>query len=193
MSESSRLTAAQAGGDASARASSTAAGAVRRLPRARRGRRAQRVPVGRRRAPRRDRGGARWPACRSRVKDLFCTEGVPEPGRLADPRGLPAAVHGDGRRAARRRRRAAARQDQPGRVRDGLVERELRPSARCCNPWDRDARARAARAAAAPPRSPPASRRGRSAPTPAARSASPPRCAGSSGSSRPTARSAATG
>ena len=36
-----------------------------------------------------------------------------------------------------RRRRAAAGQDQPGRVRDGLVERELRATARSLNPWDR--------------------------------------------------------
>ncbi len=47
-------------------------------------------------------------------------------GRLEDPRGLPPAVHGDGGPAARRGGRSAAGQDQPGRVRDGLVERELR-------------------------------------------------------------------
>ncbi len=46
-------------------------------------------------------------------------------GRLADPRGLPAALHGDRRAAPRRRRRPRARQDQHGRVRDGLLEREL--------------------------------------------------------------------
>ena len=51
--------------------------------------------------------------------------GRAEPGRLADPRGLPAAVHRDGRGKAARRRGAAAGQDQPGRVRDGLLEREL--------------------------------------------------------------------
>ena len=65
--------------------------------------------------------------------------GRPEPGRLEDPRGLPAAVHGDQRRAARRRRRAAARQDQPGRVRDGLLDRELglRPDAQPVGPHAR--------------------------------------------------------
>ena len=45
--------------------------------------------------------------------------------RLAHPRGLPAPVHGHGGPQAGRGRRPAARQDQHGRVRDGLVEREL--------------------------------------------------------------------
>ena len=49
-----------------------------------------------------------------------------EPGGLPDPGGLPAALHGDGCGAPRAGRRAAAGQDQPGRVRDGLLERELR-------------------------------------------------------------------
>ena len=52
--------------------------------------------------------------------------GRPVAGRLEDPRGLPPAVHGDGRAQPGRGRRAAARQDEPGRVRHGLVERELR-------------------------------------------------------------------
>ncbi len=47
-------------------------------------------------------------------------------GGLAHPRGLPPAVHGHRRAPAGAGRRAAAGQDQPGRVRDGLVERELR-------------------------------------------------------------------
>ena len=55
------------------------------------------------------------------------------------------------------------------------------------------AASRAAPRAAAPPRSPRASRRGRSAPTPAARSASRRRCAASSACGRPTARSRASG
>ena len=134
----------------------------------------------------------RWPACRSRVKDLFCTEGVPSQAGSKILEGYRPPYTATVVAAARRRRRAAARQDQPGRVRDGLVERELRLRAGA-QPVGPHARARAARAAAAPRPSPPASRRGRSAPTPAARSASPPRCAGSSGSSRPTARSPATG
>ena len=60
------------------------------------------------------------------VKDLFCTEGVPTTAGLADPRGLRAAIHGDRRAQARGGGRADARQDEHGRVRDGLVERELR-------------------------------------------------------------------
>ena len=46
-------------------------------------------------------------------------------GGLAHPRGLPPALHGDRRAPAGRGGRSAAGQDQPGRVRDGLVEREL--------------------------------------------------------------------
>ena len=83
--------------------------------------------------------------------------------------------------------RAAARQDEPGRVRDGLVERELRlrPGPQPVGPRARPRRLerRQRRRRRGRPRA-----RGRSAPTPAARSASPPRCAGSSASSRPTAR-----
>ena len=58
-------------------------------------------------------------------------------GRLAHPRGLPAAVHRHRGRAPQRGRRAHAGQDEHGRVRDGLVERELglRPGR---NPWDRE-------------------------------------------------------
>ena len=49
----------------------------------------------------------------------------PEPGRLTDPRGVPAAVLGHRGQPLGRSRRAAVGQDQPGRVRDGLLEREL--------------------------------------------------------------------
>ena len=110
-------------------------------------------------AGRRRRGPLRRRAARRQGPLLH--RGRPEPGRLEDPRGLPPAVHRDGRAQARRGGRAAARQDQPGRVRDGLVERELRlrPGAQPVGPRRAS---RAARAAAAPPRSPPASRRGRS-------------------------------
>ena len=151
-----------------------------RLPRARGRRRPQRLHLGgRRRAARveRERAAGRRPR---RRQGPLLHRGRPEPGRLEDPRGLPAALHGHRRRAPAGRRRAAARQDQPGRVRDGLLDRalRLRPDAEPVGPR---ARARRLVAAARPPPSPPARRRGRSAPTPAARSASPPRCAGSSG------------
>ena len=72
------------------------------------------------------------------------------------------------------------RQDEHGRVRDGLVDRalRLRPDGQPVGPR---ARARAARRAARRRPWPRTTRRSRSAPTPAARSASRPRCAGSSG------------
>ena len=60
---------------------------------ARRGRRPQRVHLGvgrRRRAVDRDAPLGGVPVA---VKDLFCHEGRAEPGGLADPRGLPPAVH----------------------------------------------------------------------------------------------------
>ena len=113
----------------------------------------------RRRAPTPSR--RRWAASRSRVKDLFCTEGVPEPGRLADPRGLPPAVHGDRRRSARRprARRCSAR---PTRTSSRWARRTRTPATGRCSTRGTARASRAARAAAAPPRSPPASRRGRS-------------------------------
>ena len=51
--------------------------------------------------------------------------GRAEQRRLAHPRGLPAAVHRDQRPQPAGGRRPGARQDEPGRVRDGLLEREL--------------------------------------------------------------------
>ena len=75
------------------------------------------------RGPAQRRPAARRPA---RRQGPLLHRGRAEPGRLEDPRGLPAAVHGDGRRPPAGRRRDAARQDEPGRVRDGLLERELR-------------------------------------------------------------------
>ena len=119
-----------------------------------------------------------WRACRAwRARGSSRATGRPTRPRRAQPH---------------RRRARAARQDEHGRVRDGLVERELRlrPGE---EPVGRDEACPAGRAAAAPPRWRPGRRRGRSAPTPAARSASRPRCAGSSGSSPRTARSPATG
>ena len=87
---------------------------------------------------------------------------------------------------------AAARQDEHGRVRDGLVDRELGVRA-VAQPVGSRRASPAARAAAPRPRSRPGSRRGRSAPTPAARSSSPRRSAATSACARPTAPSAATG
>ena len=86
---------------------------------------------------------------------------------------------------------AAARQDEHGRVRDGLVDRELRLRA-VAQPVGSDPRARRLVAAAPPPPSRPGSRRGRSAPTRAARSSSRPRSAATSACGRPTAPSRAT-
>ena len=60
--------------------------------------------------------------------------GRAEPGRLADPRGLPAAVHGDGGRAARggRARRCSAR---PTRTSSRWAPRtRTPPTARCATP-----------------------------------------------------------
>ena len=82
-------------------------------------------------------------ACRSPSR----TSSAPRACRASRARGSSRAT---GRRTPRpsssgsRGRRAAARQDQPGRVRDGLVERELRlrPGAQPVGPR---ARARAAR------------------------------------------------
>ena len=91
------------------------------------------------------------------VKDLFCTEGVPSPGRLAHPRGLPPAVHGDRRSRAWRRpaRRCWAR---PTRTSSRWARRtRTPPSGPALNPWDRDARARRLVAAAARPPSRPGS------------------------------------
>ena len=87
---------------------------------------------------------ARWPAAaavdarRAAGEPLRPLAGVPDRGqgraghagaaddvRVADPRGLGAAVRRDGRRAAQGRRPGDPRQDQHGRVRDGLLDRAL--------------------------------------------------------------------
>ena len=114
------------------------------------------------------------------IKDLFCTEGVPSQAGSKILEGYRPPYTATSVRNLKAARRHAAGQDQPGRVRDGLLHRELRlrPDA---EPVGHRRASPAAPAAAARPASPPAPRRGRSAPTPAARSASPPRCAGSSG------------
>ena len=92
---------------ASRRASSRLGRAVRVLARARGRRRASAPTCG---WPTRRRRGRRAPlgGVPVAVKDLFCTEGVPSDGGLADPRGLPAAVHRHGGRAASQRGRRAA-------------------------------------------------------------------------------------
>ena len=110
---------------------------------------------------------------------------------LEDPRGLGAAVRRDRRAQAPRGRPRAARQDQHGRVRDGLVDRALglRPDPQPVGPrpHPRRLRRRLGRG-----RRRLRGARSRSAPTPAARSASPPPSPARSASSRPTAASAAT-
>ena len=122
------------------------------------------------------------------LKDVFTTEGVPDHLRLEDPRGLAAAVRRDRHAPAARGRRRHPRQDQHGRVRDGLAPPRTRPSARPTTRGTSTA-SPAAPAAARPRRSPRTRRRWRSAPTPAARSASPPRSPARSASSRRTAAS----
>ena len=108
------------------------------------------------RRPRRD-PAARSPACRSASRTCFCTEGIPTPAGSRILEGYRPPYTADRRRAAADGRRAGARQDQHGRVRDGLVDRELglradaatRGTARAC---------RAARPAAPRRPSPPGSR-----------------------------------
>ena len=117
-------------------------------------------------------------------------EGHPDDGRLEDPRGLRPGLRRDRGRALPGARAARDRQDEHGRVRDGLVDGELRLRARRGTRGIRSA-CPAARRAARQPRSPQASHRGRSAPTPAARSSSRLRSAASSGCGRPTAPSPA--
>ncbi len=110
------------------------------------------------------------------LKDNLCTRGVATTcsSRILEGWVPPYDATVVQRLAARRRRHG--RQDQPRRVRHGLVHRELglRPHPQPRRPQPG---CPAARRAARPPRSPPASPRSRSAPTPAAPSASPPRCA----------------
>ena len=97
--------------------------------------------VGRRRGARgrRRRGGAARRRAARRQGPLL-HRGRPEPGRLEDPRGLPPAVHGDGRRASSPRpaRRCSAR---PTRTSSRWARRTRTPRfGPVLNPWDRDAR-----------------------------------------------------
>ena len=115
------------------------------------------------------------------LKDLVSVARRPVHGGLADPRGLPLAVRRPHHRAPARRRRGDPRQDEHGRVRDGLVDRALarsgRPPTRGTSSACPGGSSR--RLGGGRRRVPRAARR--SARTPAARSASRPPCAGSSG------------
>ena len=152
--------------------------------------RAQAERGGRAAPARRRRAAARRRAGRDQGRPLH--PGHPHDLRLADPRAtscrpydatVVARLTGGGR--------GRPRQDQHGRVRDGLVHRELRLLHRPATRGTSTA-SPAARRAAPPRRWPPTWPPAASAPTPAARSASPPPSAASSGSSRPTAASPAT-
>ena len=129
-----------------------------------------------------DRVGAtrRLPACRSRSRT---TSARAASRTTASSRILDTFVPPyDATVVARleRGRRGHRRQDELRRVRDGLVDRELRVRARRAI-RGRSIGSRADRAAVRRSPSPRAWRRSRSAPTPAARSVSRPRCAASSG------------
>ena len=190
VSELGLLTAAQAA--EKVRAGEVAGGELwDALPRARRGGRPERLPVGGRRAERRA-GDGPLAGVPLAVKDLFCVEGVPSYAGSRDPRGLPPAVHRDQRAQAARRGRARARQDEHGRVRDGLVERELglRPGPEPVGPRARARRVvrRLGRRRGGGQRAVGDRHRHRRLDPPAGGAA-----AASSGSSRPTARCRATG
>ena len=114
------------------------------------------------------------------VKDIFCTEGVPTTAGSRILEGYRPPYTATAVRRLTEAGAPRARQDQHGRVRDGLLERELRLRAGA-QPLGPRAASPAAPPAARPRPSPAASPPARSAPTPAARSASPPRSAGSSG------------
>ena len=60
------------------------------------------------------------------LKDIVVQAGDADDRRLEDPRGLDPALRRHRHRPAARRRRGHPRQDEPRRVRDGLVHRELR-------------------------------------------------------------------
>ena len=117
----------------------------------------------------------------------MCTRGVPTTCSSKILEGWRPPYDATVVDAAARRGRHRDRQDEPRRVRHGIVDGEQR-----VRPVDATRtirrRSRAVRAAVAPSPSPRDSRRLRSVPTPAARSVSPRRCAASSASSRRTAR-----
>ena len=80
----------------------------------------------------------RWPLAGVplAVKDLFCVEGVPSAAASRVLEGYRPPYTATAVERLVQRGRAGARQDQHGRVRDGLLHRELRLRARCSNPWD---------------------------------------------------------
>ena len=82
------------------------------------------------------------------IKDVLLHARHADDLRLEDPRDVRAAVRRHRRRAAARGRRGAPRQDEHGRVRHGLVDRELRPSTSTRNPVGPRRACRAARRAA---------------------------------------------
>ena len=152
---------------------------LRRLRRGGRRRRAQRLPVASRArlARRRRRHPARRP---DRRQGPVLHRGDRDHRRLADPRGLPAAVHGHRGRGASARP-APACSARPTWTSSRWARRTRTPATgRFATPGTATGCRVAPRAARRPP-SPAAWHRGRSAPTPAARSASRPRSAGSSG------------
>ena len=70
------------------------------------------------------------------LKDVISTKGIETTAGLEDPRRLRARLRRDRRRALPRSRVAGDRQDEHGRVRDGLLDRELglRPDAQPVGP-----------------------------------------------------------
>ena len=171
-----------AGRGADPRGGAIRRGAVRGLPGARGRGRAERVHVGRGQRLRSSdgHGGKPLGGVPIAVKDLFCTEGVPSQSGSKILEGYRPPYTATVVAKLQRGRRAAAGQDQPGRVRDGLLERELRLRAGAQpvgpHPGSRGLLGRKRRGGRGRSWRP-----GRSAPTPAARFASRRRCAGSSG------------
>ncbi len=135
-----------------------------------------------------------WPAGRrpARIERRPHDEGGADDLRVEDPRRVAPALRLDRRAQAARGRRRHSRQDQHGRVRDGVIDRELRVRRRRATRGISSG-FRAGRRADRVPRSRRTRRRSRSAPTPADRFASPLPSPASSASSRRTGECRATG